>query len=371
MKKILFINGSASPLKCGVGFYGERLINELAKTADVHLLTTAPCGIETIKSGKLHHVNKWGIMSLHKIAKKVAKVSPDVIHIQYPAAGFGRQLGINLLPLYLRIFYRKAPIVLTLHEYHSSALLGRIRTVITALFVQKIIVSNSSDKQALPSLFKNRVEVVPIGSNIKKVAKNQKTFTALLKKYDLDGALPTVVYFGFTNQAKGVHVLAEAAARIQANLLLLTELNAGDPYQKRVLDAVEVAKKSGGMVAVMGYLSDIEVSEVLQASDFFVLPQPLPITAKSGTTIAAVQHSVVIVSTASADTDLNLPYVNGKNSVLLSDMNATALAAVINNIIGDPGQLGVIKDNLPALQEYFSWNNIAKEHVQLYDALGD
>ncbi|NBU34134.1 glycosyltransferase [bacterium] len=369
MKRVLFINGSASPLKCGVGFYGERLINELSDIAYIHLLTTSPYSTNTIAKGRLHHVNKWGIMSLPTIANKIAKVSPDVIHIQYPAVGFGRQLGINLLPLYLRVFYRKAPIVLTLHEYHSSALLGRMRTVITALFVQKIIVSNSSDKQALPSLFKNRIAVVPIGSNIKKVAKNPKTLTTLLKKYHLDGALPTVVYFGFTNQAKGVHVLAEAAARIRANILLLTELSAHNPYQKQVLDAVDVAKKSGGMVAVTGYLSDAEVSEILQASDFFVLPQPLPITAKSGTTIAAAQHGLVIVSTASADADLNLPYSNGKNAVLLPNMNADDLSFAINNLIGDPSQLGVIKENLPALQEYFSWTNIAQKHIQLYDLL--
>jgi glycosyltransferase involved in cell wall biosynthesis len=248
--------------------------------------------------------------------------------------------------------------------------MGRIRTVVTALFVKKIIVSNNSDKQALPSLlFKKKIVVIPIGSNIKKAPKNPATLASLVGKHNLSKTLPTVVYFGFTNQAKGVLLLAESAANIKANVLLITELNPSNAYQKQVLSAVEKAKKDGASVAVTGYLSDTEVSEVLQESTLFVLPQPLPLTAKSGTTIAAVQHNAVVISTASLNAELNLPYINGNNAVLLSNAESSALASTINSVLDSPAQLQTIKDNLPALQSYFSWNNIADEHVRLYDRL--
>ena len=368
MKSVLFINGSASPLKCGVGFYGEIISKELAKTCEVHLLTTSGLGSTDGIAG-LHHIKNWKVARLPKITDIIKAIRPDVVHIQYPAVGFGRQLGINFLPLYLRIFFRKAPIVLTQHEYHSSALLGKIRTVITALFVQKIIVSNQTDKNSLPKFLQKKTVIIPIGSTVKKVAKNPETFADLIKKYDLDGTLPTVVYFGFTNRAKGVHVLAEASAHTQANVLLMTDLSSDDAYQKQVLNSVADAKKSGASLAVTGYVADRQASEILQECDILVLPQPLPITGKSSTPIVGALHGLVVVSTASQDASLNLPYLHNTNAILLPVMDAPHLAAAINDLVGNTAQLQTIKKNLPTLQEYFAWSAIAKKHTELYNSI--
>jgi hypothetical protein len=156
MKKILMINGSASPLKCGVGYYGEKLVPELTSHSDVHVLTSKGLGSKMNGATKVHHIENWKITRLPKLASMVKQIKPSVVHIQYPALGYKRELGINLLPLWLRVFSPKIPVIVTLHEYHESAGLGKTRNLITVLFAQKIIVSNKLDKDSLPSFLRKK-----------------------------------------------------------------------------------------------------------------------------------------------------------------------------------------------------------------------
>src|SRR6185437_1073881 len=203
MKKVLMISGSLPPIKCGVGYYTQRLLQELSGRAEVEVLSTT--GVNDDLSQKLYTVNDWRLGSLPKILSIVKSSGAGIVHVQYPAVGYKRNLGINLLPYALRILHPKLKIIVTLHEYHESRWLGRWRDSITVLPAHKIIVSNQSDWLALKSL-RSKVELVPIGPNFDKAPKDPEYFGRLMAKHKLDMTKTTVLFFGFAERNKQLEV---------------------------------------------------------------------------------------------------------------------------------------------------------------------
>ncbi len=369
MNRLLVINGSAPPMKCGVGYYGEKLIQQLPDELEVHLLTTDGLGETSIDSKFLHHTKNWRMTQLGKITSIIRGIKPGVIHIQYPAVGYKRELGINILSVWLRIFMPKTPVLVTLHEYYGSALLGKIRNIITVLAARKIIVSNQFDHDALPRFLKKKLIIIPIGHTLDVSSKNRNSYENFVRSVGLSPDKPTLAYFGFVNASKGIDTLVRASVNINAQILLLTQLDASNTYQNGILPLVEAAKDKGAVISVAGFLDNTLLSEILQECQLFVLPQPLPLTAKSSTAIVAAEHGLVVVSSASSKSAYNLPFVHDKNAILLDSMDEQSLAAACNEMLGNPDKMKHLRSNRQELVRYFDWKSIAQKHRELYAAI--
>ena len=177
-KKILYISGSMPPLRCGIGFYTNTFLSNIPTGFD--LLTTS--GLNSHKSAEHNlYMDDWKMLRLPKMLRFCRRGNYKIIHIQYPAKGYGRQLGINLLPYLVRIF-TSAKLVVTLHEYHGSGFMGKSRDFITVLPAHRIIVSNAYDFEALPRILRRKGSVIPIGSNIPVAKPNPKTFHAIMQR---------------------------------------------------------------------------------------------------------------------------------------------------------------------------------------------
>lgn len=357
--KILFITGSLPPLKCGIGFYSEKLLPELAKYADVSLLTTTGC-YSTLNLKK-STVDNWRIINLFNIYKIAKKTHADCCIIQYPAAGYKRDIGINLAPLIIRLFIKK-PVIVTLHEYHGSGILGQLRNLLTVLVANKVIVSNNYDLRSLPRIIRKKTTIVPIGSSIDR-GTSLATYEKIFTKNNFSKSRKTGVFFGFLNQNKGLDTLLKSVVDSDSQVLILAGIDNNNAYHKKIAEKVNEMKLKGFKVHVTGYLPDQEVSSVLSGADYFLLPQPLPLTAKSSTAIAAAVHRLPIVSTGSLDITINEPYLNNVNSILLNPMSVTELTKTLNKINANEIDLSVLSKNLGELSEYFSWTKIAKKYI--------
>lgn len=364
MKKVVYITGSMPPLRCGIGYYSNMLLGSLGKQADVHLITTE--GLDSHPGARSTSYTKdWKLRSVRGITRQVRALRPDIVHIQYPAKGYRRQLGINILPLFLRFVVRR-PVVVTLHEYFGSGLLGKSRNLITTMFANKVFLSNPYDQKALPWFIKRKSVIIPIGSNIALQTPKPATYAAISKKAGFTKPNP-VVFFGFPFANKGVELLLEASQQYGFPLLMLCGFDEADPYQAELLKDINKRIAAGSEIYVTGFLDDKTVSEILQECTVFALPQPIPLTAKSGTAIAAVTHGMVVVSTAADDPAYNVPYVHHKNSLLLQTMNADTLGASINELRNDRKLYGQLKNRSKKLAAYFSWEAIAAAHCDEYE----
>lgn len=369
MKKILIVSGSIPPIKCGVGYYTHRLVSESEGKLNLSLLSTK--GVSSDLIVPLKTTDDWRIRRLPKILSLIKQTAPEVVHIQYPAIGYGRQLGINLLPYLLRIKHPRLKLIVTLHEYHESRLIGKIRDLITVAPVHRIIVSNHADKAALPIILRRKTSVIPIGSNFAKAPRNRKNFLKLVKKVGLDPSKEILMFFGFTYPNKRLEILLDALALPAAQdyqCLLLTALDPHSPYQSMLLKKIEKINQPHIRLGVAGFLPDNQVSEVLQEGRYFILPQSKPINAKSSTAITAVTHGLVLVSAGSDVSAETKPFRHMINCYLAVPLTSSAIIeALISLQKGD--NLERISEGALSLESYFSWAAIVKGHIKIYETV--
>lgn len=368
MKNITFITGSLPPIRCGVGFYARALLGRLQQEGITPRVLTSAAASDDLPGFEVTRLPSWKLGQLPRIARTVKAQRPDIVHIQYPGVGYGRQLGINLLPFWLRLSLPKARLVISLHEYHDSRLLGRIRDLITVTAARQIIVSNQADRQALPFWLRRRTVVIPIGSNIPKLPRDRRRYEAIMRGQGLDPTRPALLFFGFAEPSKGLETLLGALAKVPGlQVLLMTGLDQNNSYQRRLAEQVAELNKTAPRVGVTGFLPDNDISAVLQEGDYFVLPQPKPLTAKASTAITAVDHGLVVLSSGSAQPDISLPYISGQNSLLLAPMSVDSLTQRLQAIAGT-APTAALKNGVADLAQYFSWDNIVRKQREIYGA---
>lgn len=369
MKNVILISGSLPPIKCGVGYYTRRLIDELAGT-DKNFSVISTTGVEDNLQVPLYTVPNWKISSLYKLLKHIKKSGADIVHIQYPAVGYKRNLGINLLPYCLRLFTPRKEVLVTLHEYHESRWVGRLRDLITAAPAHKIIVSNKADQKDLPPWLGKKTSIIPIGSNFEKAKKDPSVYKNVMAKAKLDLNMPTLMFFGFAYPNKNLEVLLDAL-RLEPlrdyQLLLLSGLSPNDPYQNKLLKKVAEINLRRTRVGVAGFLDDTELSAVLQEGRYFVLPQQKPVTGKSSTAITAVTHGLILISAGSHDPSETEPFKHERNCYLISPVLAESLAEAIDHLNKSPRVCSAILDGTKELTAYFSWKSIVDKHLEFYE----
>lgn len=363
----VFVTGSLPPIKCGVGIYSDRLMSYLPNTK-LFVVSTAGTTFGSGKSPNLS-VKKWSIIEAFSVCAKIKSVSAPVVHIQYPAVGYKRNLGINLLPYLLRLFVPKKKIIITLHEYSASRLIGKTRNIITCAPAHKIVVSNLADQISLPRFISRKTSIIPIGSNIAVVPNSKEIWTNLLTETGLSPDPKTLLFFGFAQKSKNVPELIktiELAKDFQ--LLLLTGLSKSDEYEKKILEQID-SSPAKGRIGIGGYKEDSVISVALQNAQYFLLPQSSPLTTKSGTALAAITHNLPVISTGlGAPKEVLHPYINDVNCALIATPDANNIYAKILELEANAQTLEKITQGTKNLAGEFSWNNIANAYEKLYES---
>jgi len=370
MKKVLMITGSLPPIRCGVGYYAERLSRELAAGGlEFSILSTK--GVDKDTPAPLLTVPNWKIRSLPKMLSAIKKSEAEIIHIQYPTVGYRRQLGINLLPYVLRLTKPHLKILITLHEYHQSRWIGRWRNSITIWPAHLIFVSNHLDKLMLRRLG-GKVLIVPIGANFDVAPRNPEFFKKILRSQKLDPNKPTLIFFGYAFPSKKLELLLDALGEPELKCyqaLLLASLDKKTQYQRALQKQVDRLNRDSPRVGTTGFLEGEDVSAIMQEVKYFVLPLDQPISAKSGTAIAAVQNGMIVVSRGAAQPDATAPFAHLKNCYLLDEVSGRTIASTIKHLDNSPDETRTILQGAAELKNYFSWPHIIKEHLRIYGEL--
>jgi glycosyltransferase involved in cell wall biosynthesis len=262
-------------MRCGVGDYIARLGAALAHRDDLRVGVLTGTGAQPWPGTQsavdlLPAGGRWLPQDLPSIIGAIRKWRPDVLHLQYPALGFGSRI----LPLFLQTLSRAlgVPVVETWHEYYPS---GAWRGLYHAGFRGEVIVVRPRYEDQMPRWYRTllrrkRFHFIPNASAIGQARLGETERGAVRAKYAPDDRR-MVAYFGFLYPSKGAEQLFEIADPRRDHLVIVGQLTPGDLYHESII-RLAGSEPWAGRVTLAGFLPADMVARVLAAADAVVLP---------------------------------------------------------------------------------------------------
>jgi len=324
------VTGSYPPEFCGVGAYTENLVRHL-RSLGLHV-TVASKG-------------PWlGIQAVRNVLN-LRKMPTDLIHIQYPAVGFGQGLAAQILCL----LSKKS--IVTIHEASQVHFLRRLALIPFLLRARHVIFTNEFERnyarRFCPWLLR-KSSVIPLGSSIEGRPSADKTENR-------------IVHFGLIRPQKGIEDVLEAARLSLSQNENLRFLIVGTPDANSFDYSESLKRQSVGLpIEWQGSLTDEQVASLLSRTRFGYMPFPDGATERRTSLLALYANGVVVTTTSSKMTSPEM-----KESSVIANSPAEAVKAMAALFQNRTDELR-IRSKALTYMERFSWNRIATAHQDLY-----
>lgn len=297
-------------------------------------------------------VHSWGPLAvLSAVERVIGEFQPDVIHIQYPTIGYGARLGPQFLALRRGL---RRPLVVTLHEASRASLLRRV-SLIPFGGADRVITSTEEERSylgRLPGFDRERIEVIPVGSNI-----------PALGAVGLEEP-PVVTYFGLFYPDKGAELFI-ATARLARERLgervrfrLVGQVHPKYAGYYRRLRAMEGSQEAEWVIGA----GDLEAARLIAGSLACWLPYRDGVSFRRSSFMAAAVNGCPVITTRGP----RVPEVlrDGEN-VLFAGSPEEALQAV-QQLLNDPGLRNRLSRAALVLGQQFGWDAIVARHIEVY-----
>jgi glycosyltransferase involved in cell wall biosynthesis len=331
--KILLVTGSYPPDICGVAEYTEQLAETLQRA-----------GAEVVVfSGR-----KWSLANAVVLNRDIMSVGADILHMQYPATGYGRHLGPQLLSLL-------QPYVTTIHECSQTHILRRLSLYPFTLRAPRIIFTNEYEREysrRFVPWIKSRTTVIPIGNGIPLGPDSVAT-------------IPNVVTnFGLIRPQKGLEDVIQMArlCKQRANQLSVRIVGTVLPGHESYYDRLRDEAGDLSVEWVVG-LNGTQLSCALAETEVAYLPFPDGASERRSSLVAMLANKAAIITTHGRHTPSDM-----KEAVQFagSPVEAVELAeAMFNN----RERLEAKRSTATEYATRFSWDSIAAKHIAIYERL--
>jgi glycosyltransferase involved in cell wall biosynthesis len=359
--RILIISGSYPPMKCGVGDYTAKLIENFKTHGhQAEVLTTRDVG-------------RWVFLSVPKIIRFIRRVNPDIIHIQYPSSEYGKSLMINFLPLFLRLLFPRTRTFCTFHEFKSYTILGKMRVIFSMLVCKKAVMVDPEEARAVRRYFLiARPRFIPIGANVLPNNNFSESIRERRRALGIYNGEIAVAFYGFIQPGKGFEYLIDAFAEFiaryeDAKLLILGELSVVGHYSPMVKKTVKKYqekirkkidnKKINEEIIWTGYLSEAEASRYFPLADIAVFPFDEGGSTRRGSMITAMAYGLPIITTKPS-------YF--KDFYLVKPKSASAILEALVDISSSVELQKKLAESSKKAYRVFHWENVIKDHLELY-----
>ncbi len=335
MTTVLMVSGSWPPQACGVGDYTERLCRELEDN-----------GISVVRfaDDRLSQLYSRGAV------RRATEAHCDLLHIQYPTAGYGRSFTPAALPATVR----NKPVVVTLHEYSVFRWYRRNWFSPYARRCAARIFTTDEERRLFERRFPDRSgadQTIEIASNIPIAV-------------DALRSANRVSYFGLIAPNKGIEAFLELCEFAKAAGSDLTFVMIGAIPERHRHYADEILRRAAACnVDLAINLSDVTVAQRLATAAYAYLPFPDGASAKRGTLAAAIVNKLIVITRHS---DITPQWMR---SATLEAQHPEDALKLLARLQADPSFREAAAKQSNQAGARFRWEAIALRHVDLYESL--
>lgn len=335
MTTVLMVSGSWPPQACGVGDYTERLCRELEEN-----------GISVVRfaDDRLSQLYSQGAV------RRAAEADCDVVHIQYPTAGYGR----SYIPAALPATLRNKPVVVTLHEYSVFRWYRRSWFSPYARHCAARIFTTDEERRLFERRFPDRSgadHTIEIASNIPVAP-------------DVLRLANRMSYFGLIAPNKGIEAFLDLCevAKAAGSGLVFDMIGAVPERHRHYADEI-LRRAAACNVDLAINLPDVAVAQRLATATYAYLPFPDGASAKRGTLAAAIVNKLIVITRHSELTP------QWMRSATLDAQYPEEVLKLFARLQADAAFRDAAAKQTAQASARFRWDAIALRHGDLYESL--
>lgn len=387
--RILMVSAEYPPMMGGVGDYTRRLNGALTQQGHEVAVVTGNQGQAYRDAARIYpvRVQRWDRSCVPTIRQIIAKLQPDIVHIQYQTGAYNMNVAINTLPRKLS-YERKhgLKVVTTAHDLLPPYLFpkaGPLREWYTKRIIRDAdaaIMTNAGDYHRVVNDQKGawnpRTVFIPIGANVTPAPPPYYERSLWRERFELTTGGMLLAYFGLLTHSKGIETIIEAMQVLPPTTRLVMIGGAGDSasdqtYAQQLKQKISRAGLEQRII-ITGYTEPADVSAYLMAADAIVLPFNDGYSYRRGSLITALAHQVPVITTrapAGLSQDPLPELVDGTHVLLIDPLDVGQLVVAIQRIQQEPELAFMLSRQGRLLTDMFSWDRIVQQHDELYREL--
>jgi len=374
--KVCMVSGSYPPMDDGVAEYTQRLLHAIKQDfGNIRLITTENNGLKREREdGVFDIVGKWSFLALPGIIRHIKARKPNIVHIQYPTHGYGRNPAANFIPMILRIVSPKTRLISTIHEFSTRSLKGKSRLLISVIPSHRVIVVDQKYEKAIHKFWpfaNGRLVYIPVGSNIPVPLKPGKTVVSRLRiSLGIEEDDLVICYFGAVRRGKGIQLLLKVFHKLlqrhsETKMLFLGRIFQ-NYYQESVKTLVDSMQLNSNVIFT-GMCEQSEICQYFALASMCVLPFEDGVSTKRTSFMAALQHDLPTITTEGELLPEGL--VDHENVILTKCGDGEMLYSKIVELMENESLQNRLRENASKVLEHYSWNSIAERTMKVYRSL--
>ena len=334
--KIAMICGKPG-IACGIADYTGHLVSNLQMASvQVH-----PLAVQT-----------WDLLKSPSLLRQALSLKVDAIHIQYPAAVYGKGLAPQGLA-FLSAAY-KIPVVVTVHEFSQTHVLRRL-AIAPFSFADALIFTNHFEMEVFSRRFswsQSKSNLAPVGSSV--------PYLKSMNRNDLE-----VVYFGLIRPNKGIEIFLDLAAISQSagqpfKFLLIGSPQIGErDYFDRIQNRLDMLSNA----RLESELNSEQVAQHMSLATFAYFPFPDGASERRTSLLAAMGNGLLVLTTSGKHSPPDL-----EQAVRFVRSPEEAFRQI--QMLSESVQVreALQRESLNFVKR-FSWESITEKHIQIYASL--
>ncbi len=352
------------PIECGVGTYTQYLTEALRKKkTDVYIVThLGGAGRQVFPAFDYDDADLP-----EKAFSVMSRFTPDVVHIQHEFGLFGKNYGVNVIPLILNFRLIGVPVVTTLHtvyahiEEHHGIILESI-----LLNSNKIIVHESFQRDSLNNQYSfryaDKIQVIPHG------AREVEPVPGAKQKLGLPGDKKIILMIGYFRPSKNfeliIRLLPEILKRYPDALLVVAGKIRGREYidyRNLLFRLIRSSPVRDRIFLIRGQLPQETFDTILSAADVVVLPYK--VTSQSG----ILAHSMAMGKPVVTSNSPSMQQILEKSGAgLIADREEEFVSQIVRLLSDADLSMELSTRARHYVQKEISWAIVADRHLELY-----